>query len=95
MDKHIIPANPGFFVLEIFSADDENQIDVEKHEVIAWSIEIDYTPHPITYRHGECDLGEIMQFPDGRIQYGGAPWANMAKFIEQLKLEARLNAKNQ
>lgn len=55
----IIPSNPGHFVLYNVTTDDV-VVDVEKHDVIAWMMDADHVPTPITHEGAVNDYHATM-----------------------------------
>lgn len=72
----IVPASPGWFVLDPVQDEDGQVREFHREPVIAWRIELGRSErrgyftmvNPVTVEHVP-DAGEIMQRPDGRIAF--------------------------
>ena len=85
--KTIVPANPGFYVLDFYYDEEGHDHEVIRFPVLAWIIQIhteyetDYnTSEPVTYGIQEY-LNPVILYPDGRIQRGEQYWKNETSWI--------------
>jgi hypothetical protein len=85
----IMPAAPGFQRLFYFS--DENGEVVHKEEVIAWAVDINYAPIPITETHSANDHYEdhgpvYLISPNGAVrECEMQSWPNYTAWIEDMR----------
>ena len=83
----IIPALPGYFVLDFCEDFDSTIIDIEvfKSPVIAWRIDTsdkDYIyPHPITLDPLMRELAILR--PDGCVEGAGDVWPNLEAWADE------------
>jgi hypothetical protein len=64
----IIPAAPGFFVLEPIFGDEAYPIDVDRMPVVAWGIDAEvFCAQAITTPQAHVGNSVYIQQPDGRV----------------------------
>ncbi len=69
-----IPAQPGFFVIEVLCEDDGRPVATDSRAVIAWAMEDSLLiPYPVTLYGVQTEACFILQ-PDGTVERPNIDW---------------------
>ena len=87
MNSVIVPANPGFNVLELCATDAERPLEYTMHPVIAWRIEPEGTPGssahiswPITAT--DCGMHNALLLPSGEVEWPDGRFDDVSQWLQ-------------